>query len=115
MFISHIDKIQKEVLGGEMLQGVTKQTAVGPEQGWEDHSMRFFTVSPGGHTPRHSHPWPHINYIVQGDGTLFHEGETDSITRGSVAYIPAGSEHQFHNSGTEDLVFICIVPKEGDK
>ena len=114
MYISHIDEIEKKALRGETLEGVTKQTAVGPEQGWADHVMRVFTVSPGGHTPKHRHPWPHINYVLDGSGTLYHSGETSGISRGSVAYVPADTEHQFTNTGTENLVFICIVPKEGD-
>lgn len=115
MFISHADDLEKKALSGDTLQGVTKQTAIGPGEGWEDHVMRIFTVAPGGHTPRHAHPWPHINYVIGGSGTLYHQGKTSDIREGSVAFVPSETEHQFRNTGDGDLTFICIVPKEGDK
>lgn len=115
MFISHIDSIEKIKLPDGVLKGVTKQSPVGGKEGWNSHVMRVFTVEPGGHTPRHSHPWPHINYVLSGKGELFHQGETSTITGGSVAYVPDNTEHQFINNGTEELRFICIVPTEGDK
>lgn len=115
MFISHIDDIEKKKLSGDALSGVTKQTAIGPDQGWKDHVMRFFTLDPGGFTPQHRHAWPHINYIVAGSGTLYHEGKTSRITAGSLACVPADAEHQFRNTGEEEFVFICIVPEEGDR
>lgn len=112
MFLSHIDEIDKMKLDSTELEGVWKQVPIGPEQGWEDHVMRVFTVEAGGHTPKHDHPWPHINYVVQGRGKLFHDGEETEIRAGSVAYLPGGTEHQFVNDSQEDLAFICIVPRE---
>lgn len=115
MFISHVNSIEKIPLSGDALKNVSKQRAIGPEEGWDSHVMRVFTLAAGGHTPRHTHPWPHINYVLQGKGVLYHEGEETVITGGSVACVPPGTEHQFKNGSEENLVFICIVPKEGDK
>ncbi len=114
MYIGHIDHIEGKELESPELEGVSKQVAIGPEEGWEDHVMRVFTVQPGGHTPKHSHPWPHINYVVKGEGTLQHDGEETAISAGSVAYVPGGTEHQFVNDSGGELAFICIVPKEGE-
>ncbi|MBO8129029.1 MAG: cupin domain-containing protein [Peptococcaceae bacterium] len=94
--------------------GAIKQTLVGPEQGWEGWVMRLFTLAEGGHTPRHSHSWPHINYIVSGEGTLYLDGKEYKVSPGFTAYIPGGVEHQFRNTGEQDFSFICIVPEEGD-
>ncbi len=94
---------------------VTKQSLIGPAQGWEGWVMRLFTIAQDGHTPSHSHPWPHINYIVSGEGTLYLDGREYPVEPGYTAYIPDGSEHQFVNRGKQDFVFICIVPEEGDK
>jgi quercetin dioxygenase-like cupin family protein len=114
MFISHIDNIESTKIESAKAEGVQKQVPIGPEQGWEDHVMRVFTVEPGGHTPRHAHPWPHINYVLTGEGELYHEGEASGVRPGSVAYLPGGTEHQFRNTGEEPLKFICIVPAEGE-
>jgi quercetin dioxygenase-like cupin family protein len=114
VYISHIDKLARKQITAEGAQGVIKQVALGPEQGWEDHVMRVFTLMNRGNTPRHQHPWPHINYVIKGEGVLFHDGEETPIEAGSVAYVPANTVHQFRSTTDEELVFICIVPKDGD-
>jgi len=114
MFVSHRDTIEKKRLDNPAVHNVTKQVLVGPEQGWEDHVMRMFTLDKGGYAPRHSHEWQHILYIVEGKGTLFMDGENHPLTPGSTAYVPGGIEHQILNAGDENFVFICIVPQYGD-
>ena len=76
--------------------------------------MRVFTVQPGGHTPKHEHPWPHINYVLKGEGVLHHDGVQTPVRAGSVAYLPGGTHHQFVNNSDTELSFICIVPREGE-
>ena len=119
MFVSHVDSIQATPVAMEGVQGVVKQMLIGAEEGWKDHVMRLFTLKPEGYTPRHSHPWPHINYITRGNGTLFLGGKDYPLSPGSIAYVPGGTEHQFMNTGSdtsrEDFAFICIVPEAGDK
>ncbi len=94
---------------------VMKTTALTGKEGWEGWSMRIFTLATGGYTPRHSHAWPHINYIISGRGTLFIDGEEKTVAPGDTAYVKGGELHQFKNAGEEDFSFICIVPEEGDK
>jgi quercetin dioxygenase-like cupin family protein len=115
MFISHIDRILRKQISLEEAKGVIKQTAIGPEQGWAGHVMRVFTLLNRGFTPQHSHPWPHINYVLKGKGILFHEGEETPLEPGSIAYLPANTLHQFRSSTDDEFSFICIVPEEGDK
>ena len=114
MFVSHVGDIDSSEVKMDGVQGAAKQVLIGPDQGWEDHVMRQFTLESSGHTPKHSHPWPHINYITEGEGTLLLDGKEHSLTRGSVAYVPAGVEHQFSNPASGSFSFICIVPKVGE-
>lgn len=114
MFISDLAKIEKTRLEADVLKNVTKQVLVGPGQGWDSHVMRVFTVGKNGYTPKHSHSWPHINYIISGEGTLYVDGTEYPVQAGGTAFVPGGSEHQFRQKGEEDFTFICIVPKEGD-
>lgn len=114
MYVSSVSDIQKVTMNAPGVLNAVKQTLVGPAQGWEGWVMRLFTLAGNGHTPRHSHPWPHINYIVSGQGTLFLDGKEYTVEPGFVAYIPGGAEHQFQNRGEQDFSFICIVPQEGD-
>ena len=111
MFVSHRDEIEKR----QISDLITKQILVGPEQGWKDHVMRMFTLEKGGAAPRHSHPWQHIIYVVEGVGNLFMDGTDYPLKAGSVAYVPSDILHQVSNAGEQRFVFICIVPEYGDK
>jgi len=97
------------------VKNASKQTAITAKEGWDGWAMRIFTLAKEGYTPKHTHPWPHINLIVKGKGTLFIEGEEQALETGDTAYVPGGELHQFRNTGEEDFAFMCIVPEEGDK
>jgi quercetin dioxygenase-like cupin family protein len=115
MYVNHVDHIEKMVPTALGLEKAVRQVLLGPEQGWEGWVMRLFTLGENGHSPCHIHAWPHINYIVSGQGSLYLDGQEHPLEKGSVAYVPGGVEHQFKNQGSEDFCFICIVPEEGDK
>ncbi len=99
----------------EAAKNVLKQTAISPKEGWDGWVMRIFTLKKDGFTPKHTHDWPHINYIISGKGTLFIDGEERPVAPGDTAYVKGGELHQFKNGGEDDFSFICIVPEEGDK
>ena len=101
-------------MAGEGVQDVVKRVLVSPGEGWDGWVMRLFEIAPDGHTPRHTHPWPHINFVVSGSGELHLDGEDYEIETGSFAFVPAGDEHQFSATGVVPLSFVCIVPAEGD-
>jgi quercetin dioxygenase-like cupin family protein len=86
---------------------------VGAAQGWSDHVLRIVELDAEGHSPRHTHGWPHINYVIEGEGIIHMNGEDHPVTAGGYAYIPANVEHQFRNTAEAPFRFICIVPKEG--
>jgi quercetin dioxygenase-like cupin family protein len=92
--------------------GVTMRVAIGPDDGAPNFVLRVFTVEPGGHSPRHEHPYEHEVFVHEGSGEVFHEGETHPLAPGSIAYIPAGSLHQFRNTGSAPLVFVCVIPRQ---
>ncbi len=108
-------ELKLQEINMESARNVLKQTAVTKNEGWDGWSMRIFTLKEGGFTPFHSHPWPHINYIIKGTGTLYIDGKEQAVESGDTAYIKGGEDHQFKNKGDEDFSFICIVPEEGDK
>ncbi|OPX84441.1 MAG: Cupin domain protein [Pelotomaculum sp. PtaB.Bin104] len=110
--IKNIDPIAMNMPGAV---NVEKRLLVGPNHGWEGWAMRLFTISAGGQTPLHVHPWPHVNYVINGQGSLLLDGKEIIIQQGYVAYIPEGVEHQFLNRGQQELSFICIVPEEGEQ
>ena len=114
MFVSCADKIEKIKMDLDDAKNVSKQILVGPNEGWDSHVMRLFTIEKNGFTPKHSHPWPHINYVVEGEGILYMDGKEYKMTKDCVSYVPPNIEHQYKNTGDEKFAVICIVPKEGE-
>lgn len=73
-------------------------------------AMRHFEVAPSGHTPLHSHPHEHEVFVLQGSGTVL-EGESEHPLRpGTAVFVPGGVAHQFRNTGTTPLKFLCLIP-----
>jgi quercetin dioxygenase-like cupin family protein len=114
MFAVNIKDVESKKLSGEGIQNVLKQIPIGPEQGWKDHALRVFTLQKDGHTPKHSHDWEHVNYVISGEGMLEIEGQKQSLSSGAFAFVPPNKEHQYSNAGDDDFVMICIVPAKGD-
>lgn len=115
MIVGHINDLAGIPIQGSEVKGALKKALVTPLEGWDGWSMRHFTLDTAGFTPKHTHPWPHINFITSGSGILHLDGQDHELTQGSFAYVPAEKLHQFRNNSQGNLSFICIVPEEGDK
>ncbi len=113
MALGNVDQLLGTTMMNPEVKGAAMKVLVSPTEGWDSHVMRVIEVEAGGHTPRHAHPWPHINYIIEGEGYLFLNGEENAIKAGGYAYVPSNELHQFRNTGSTPLKFICIVPAEG--
>lgn len=103
------------VFSTPLAKGASMKALVSSEEGWKDHVMRVVSVDHEGYTPKHQHPWPHINYILEGQGEIEIGGVIHPVSAGSYAFIPGDTLHQFRNTGKETFRFICIVPTEGHK
>jgi quercetin dioxygenase-like cupin family protein len=113
MVVAHESQSFAKVIDSPLVKNAAIRVLVGPSEGWADHVMRVVELGPEGYSPRHSHPWPHINYIIEGQGLLILDGRELSVRQGFYAYVPSGADHQFRNAGSGQFRFICIVPKEG--
>lgn len=97
----------------EGAKGIYKQIPLSKEDGAPVFSFRVFTIEPGGHTPLHSHPFEHMNYVIEGNGAIVTENREITVEKGNFALILPGETHQYRNtSASEPLVIICAVPKE---
>lgn len=115
MIIAHEKDVFAKIAEMPGVKDSAMKMLIGEKEGWPDYVMRIIEVQEGGHTPKHAHPWPHINYMIEGRGALFHNGREHTVQAGSFAFVPADSEHQFRNIGEGVFRFICIVPREGHK
>ncbi len=111
MDIRHAMGVRAEPVSDPQAKDVTIRWLVGPDSGAPTFHMRQFDVGAGGHTPRHSHPWEHECYILQGQGKVLRpDGQLTPVKAGDVIYVQAGEEHQFLNDSWSKLTFLCMVP-----
>lgn len=111
--IGKIKDVAGQNVVSPLAQNAIMKVLVGPNEGWDSHVLRVFELKPNGHTPKHTHAWPHINVVIEGTGVLFLQGVENKVEAGTYAFIPSGELHQFKNTGDQTFKFICIVPREG--
>ena len=94
--------------------GAKMRMLVGPAEGATHFHMRHFEVEPGGVTPHHQHDYEHEILILKGDGTAQSEQGERRFKAGDVIWVPANEMHQFRNTGSTPLEFICLIPAPKD-
>jgi mannose-6-phosphate isomerase-like protein (cupin superfamily) len=73
------------------------------------YSLAHATVPVGQTSVLHSLKTSEVYYILSGTGEMHIDDETQRVEPGDAVYIPPKAKQYIHNSGTEPLVFICIV------
>ncbi|HEX5471164.1 MAG TPA: cupin domain-containing protein [Lacipirellulaceae bacterium] len=73
-------------------------------------AMREFEVAPGGHTPKHFHDYEHEVYVLAGRGTIVDGDRERPLNAGDVVFIAPNDVHQFRNTGSEPMRFLCLIP-----
>jgi len=94
--------------------GARMRMLVGPGEGAQSCHMRHFEVAPGGYTPHHQHDYEHEILILKGRGKALSEQGERSFSAGDVIWVPPNEMHQFQNTGSERLEFICLIPAPKD-
>ncbi len=113
MIVANEKDIHAIAMESPEVKNAAMKALISPKEGWDGYVMRVVELGEGGYSPKHTHQWPHINYVLEGKGSLQIEGKERPVQAGSYAYVPAGSQHQYKNVGTGMFKFICIVPQEG--
>lgn len=108
--LNNVPRTVPDMVGAEK---VFKQIPLSKADGAPNFSFRVFTIEPGGHTPLHSHPFEHMNYIIEGSGVVVAENRENPVTKGDFIMVLPGETHQYRNTARRgNLVLICAVPKE---
>lgn len=107
----HYTDVESEEVGGEAV-GVRIRWLIGEKDDAPNFYMRHFEVAPGGNTPLHTHDWEHEVFVLKGAGVLGGEAEGEAFGPGDVVFVPGGVEHNFQNTGSEPVEFLCLVPKQ---
>ncbi len=106
----HYTDVKSEIPSEEGIKDVTVRWLISKNDGAAHFAMRLFEVQPNGYTPLHQHDWEHEVFILEGSGITRNKEKEQSLHTGDVIYIPSMEWHQFINTGSEPLKFICVVP-----
>ncbi len=80
------------------------------ELGAPNFAMRLFEVESNGYSPLHTHPWEHEVFILEGEGVVFNGKKSTPFKQNDVVFTRPNEWHQFKNTGTETLKFLCLIP-----
>ncbi len=114
MKITDLGKVARTQMTMEGAKDVTKQVPISKADGTPLVSVRVFTIEPGGHTPYHTHPFEHLNHVIEGSGALVKEGgEEVPLKKGDFVLVLPNEKHQYKNTAPNaPFVVMCAVPKE---
>lgn len=73
------------------------------------YSLAHAIVPVGQTSTPHSLTTSEVYYILSGVGEMNIDGETKTVEPGDAVYIPPNAKQFIRNSGTEPLIFICLV------
>ncbi len=104
------EQVESNPVDMEGAEGCHVRWLVGEADGAPNFAMRQFEVAPGGHTPRHSHPYEHEIYVLDGSGVIVDGDVERPLTPGDVVYIAPDDIHQFRNTGASAFKFLCLIP-----
>jgi mannose-6-phosphate isomerase-like protein (cupin superfamily) len=57
-----------------------------------------------------SHPIDELYYVIEGEGYLRINGKNHKVRKGTIIFVPANGEHNFHGNQA-DLIVLYIFPK----
>ncbi len=110
MKLNHFEEIEQQAVEMPGAQGCQVRWLVGKSDGAENFSMRQFDVAVDGYTPKHSHPYEHEVFVLDGQGTVLEGEKVHQIKSGDVIYVCPDEVHQFKNTGDTPLRFLCLIP-----
>jgi quercetin dioxygenase-like cupin family protein len=115
MHVNHYERTPSKPVDMPGAHGCTVRWLVGEAQGAPNFAMRQFEVAPGGYTPRHSHPYEHEVFVLEGEGEVFEGDVPHRLKAGDVVFVKPDEVHQFRNTGRQPLKFLCLVPNHAMK
>jgi len=92
--------------GRQFLLGVT------PEAGCASVTQ-FIGLVPPGRAPDHFHTYDEVIYVLEGQGTLFIDGEEAELRPGTCVHLPARLVHCLANTGTSELRLLGVFRPAG--
>ena len=110
MKIVDYKEVKAEAVDFEEAKDVKVRWLISDKDKAPNFAMRLFEVGPEGYSPLHTHNWEHEVFILEGEGVA-NDGEKEfKIKSGTVVYVAPEEKHQFKNTGSDILKFLCLIP-----
>lgn len=99
---------------GTHFKSITRQVLY---QGQEELNtqLRYFEISPDGHSTLERHEHIHSVLIIRGQGQCFVDDTVYDLKQFDVVYIPSLHWHQFRANKEDHLGFLCMVNCDRDR
>jgi len=94
--------------------GVTRQVLAGGPESPSSFELRYFELAPGGRSSHERHRHEHAVVVLRGSGEVLLAGAVHALRPGDFVRVAPGDPHQFRNTGSEPLGFLCVVDAERD-
>ena len=73
------------------------------------YSLAHARVKPGETTRLHKLKVSEVYYIINGKGEMRIADKTEGVSEGDTVYIPPDAIQSIKNTGSDELIFLCIV------
>ena len=110
MNVNHYESVASQTVDMEGAVGCRVRWLVGEPDGAPNFAMRQFEIDTGGHTPKHSHPYEHEVFVLEGEGIVLEGDVEHPLKGGDVVFVKPDEVHQFRNTGNSPMKFLCMVP-----
>ncbi len=110
MKVVHCESIPLASVEIEGAVGAKVRCLIGEQDGAPSFTMRQFEIAPGGCTPKHAHAHEHEVFVLEGKGAVLMESAEHLLAPGTAVFVPPRLVHQFRNTGSVPLKFLCLIP-----
>lgn len=101
---------------GHFEQALSKAIVSPAVGGSRFFDYRMSSYEPGAYVQNHVHKvQEQIYHVLSGEGILILDGVERVVRANDVTFIPPGVHHEFHCTGTENLVFLVITSPPEDE
>ena len=112
MKVQNTESVAQQPVEMEGAHGCHVRWLLSASDGTPNFAMRQFEVEPGGYTPRHSHPYEHEVFVLEGEGEVYEGDVPHPLRAGDVILVTPDEIHQFKNTGSAPMKFLCLVPND---
>jgi quercetin dioxygenase-like cupin family protein len=110
MKVVHCESIPLAPVQIEGAVGAMTRCLIGQDDGAPSFTMRQFEIVPGGCTPKHAHGHEHEVFVLEGAAVVLLGGAEHALRPGTAVFVPPNVVHQFRNTGSAPLKFLCLIP-----